>query len=177
MLAYVQAFINIVLRRSGPEDLPDSQFFLGLTLGVYILTQIPLGLVAYGLSDILLRTVSVSLLLLFVCVWVLLTLTGFQARFRRTVTALLGTSALLSALSTPFSLWRQAMLDAESGVAMPSTIIFAIMIWSIAIDGHILSRALSRPYGIGLFVAIGYFLLHTTILFEVMPDGIGDQPG
>jgi len=61
-------------------------------------------------------------------------------------------------------------------VAMPSTIIFAIMIWSIAIDGHILARALSRPYAIGLFVAIGYFFLNTTILFELMPAEIGNQP-
>jgi hypothetical protein len=90
---------------------------------------------------------------------------------------MLGTSALLSALSIPFSLWRQALLNTGSVPAMPSTIIFLIMIWSIAIDGHILSRALSRPYGVGLLIAIGYFFLHTTILFELMPDGIGNQPG
>jgi hypothetical protein len=57
---------------------------------------------------------------------------------------------------------------------MPSTMLFAIMLWSIAIDGHILSRALSRPFGIGLLVAIGYFFLHTSILYELMPGGPGN---
>jgi len=173
MLAYVQAFINIALRRSGPEDLPDSRFLLGLTLVVYLMTQVPLTLIAYGLNDVFVRTMIVSLLLLFGGLWVLLGLTGYRKRYKQTVTAMLGTSALLSVLSIPFSLWRQSTLNIESGAAMPSTIIFAIMIWSIAIDGHILARALSRPYGIGLFVAIGYFFLHTTILFELMPDGVG----
>jgi len=171
MLAYVQALINIALRRSGPEDLPDSAFLLGLTLVIYLVTQVPLALIAYGPSDILVRTVIVSLLLLFAGLWVLLRLTGNRARYRRTVTAMLGTSALLSVLSIPFSLWRQSMLSTESGVAMPSTMLFAIMLWSIAIDGHILSRALSRPYGIGLLIAIGYFFLHTSILYELMPEG------
>ena len=84
---------------------------------------------------------------------------------------MLGTSALLSVLSIPFSLWQQVTLEAGS---MPAIIIFLIMIWSVTIDGHILSRALSRPYAVGLLIAIGYFFLHTRILFALMPDGIGN---
>ena len=173
MLAYVQALIKIALRRSGPEDLPDSVFLLGLTLAIYFVTQVPLAPIAYGPTDLLVRTVSISLLLLFSGLWILLRLTGHSARYRRTLTAILGTSALLSVVSFPFSLWRQSLLGAEAGVALPSTFLFAIMLWSIAIDGHILARALSRPYGIGLFISIGYFLVHTTILFELMPVGPG----
>jgi hypothetical protein len=174
MLAYIQVLIKIALRRSGPEDIPDSGFLLGLTLAIYFITQVPLALIAYGLNDLLVRTVSVSLLLLFGGLWILLRLTGNSARYRRTLTAMLGASALLSVLSIPFSLWRQSLLGAETGVALPSTFLFAIMLWSIAIDGHILARALSRPYGIGLFISIGYFLVHTTILFELMPVGPGE---
>lgn len=177
MLAYVQAFINIALRRSGPEDLPGSDFMLGLTLVIYLVTQIPVGLILYGPSNTLVGSVAASLLLLFGFLWLLLSVTGHRVRYKRTATAMLGTSALLTVLSVPFSLWRQFMLNVESGVAMPSTIIFAIMLWSIAIDGHIFSRALSRPFGIGLLIAIGYFFLHTTVLFEMMPDGIGSESG
>jgi len=177
MLAYVQAFINIALRRSGPEDLPDSKFLLGLTLAVYLVAQVPLALIAYGPTGVLVSTVTVSLALLFGGLWVLLRLTGHSARYQRTVTAMLGIGALLSTLSIPFSLWRQSLLGAELSVAMPSTFLFAIMLWSISIDGHILARALSRPYGIGLLVAIVYFFLQTTILFELMPNGVGNQPG
>lgn len=172
MLVYVQALINIALRRAGPEDLPDSGFLLGLTLIAYVVLQLPLALVAYGPDSAVLTTIGVSALLLVAFLWVLLRLTGFQARFRQTLTALLGTSALLSFLSIPFSLWREATLDMEPATALPSIFIFAIMLWSLAIDGHILSRALSRPYAIGLMISIAYFFLHTTVLFELMPETI-----
>ncbi len=172
MLAYVQAFINIALRRSGPEDLPDSGFLLGLTLVVYIATQIPLGP-----GDVLVRAVTASLALLFGGMWVLLNLTGYRARYRRALTAMLGVNALLSALSAPFSLWSQSLMGTESSAATPNTMIFAIMLWSITIDGHIFARVLSRPYGIGLLIAIGFFFLHTAVLFELMPGGTGNQPG
>jgi len=177
MLAFIQAFINIALRRSGPEDLPDSRFLLGLTLAVYLVTQVSLASIAYGVNGALLSTLMISLVLLFGGMWVLLSLTGYRKRYTRTVTAMLGTSALLSLLSMPFGLWRQFALDIGLGKALPNTIIFAIMVWSIAVDGHILARALSRPYTIGLLVAIAYFYLHTTILFELVPDGVGNQSG
>ena len=35
------------------------------------------------------------------------------------------------------------------------------------IDGHILSRALSRSFGVGIAIAIAYFFLHTTLLFGI----------
>ncbi len=177
MLAYVQALLNIALRRSGPEDLPDSTFLLGLTVAFYLVTQAPLALMAYGSSEASLRAVAIGLVLLFGGLWALLVLTGHRARYRRAVTAMLGTSALLSAISLPFSVWRQAAADIGSGVAMPSTIIFGIMLWSISIDGHIVARAISRPYGIGLLIAIAYFFLHTMVLFEVVPVGVADQAG
>jgi len=170
MLAYVQAFINIALLKSAPEDLPDSRFLLGLTLFVYIVTQIPLGP-----AEVLVRAVSVSLLMLFGGMWALLHLTGHGARYTRAITAMLGVNALLSALSVPFSLWSQSATGAEMSAATPNTVIFAIMLWSIAIDGHILARVLSRPYGIGLLVAVGFFFLHTAVLFELLPAGTGNQ--
>lgn len=177
MLAYVQALLNIALRRSGPEDLPDSGFLLGLTVVAYLVTQAPLALIAYGSSEAGLRAVAISIALLFGGLWALLVLAGYRARFRRVVTAMLGTSALLSVISLPFSAWRQATAEIGSGVATPSAIIFAIMLWSIAIDGHIVARAISRPFGIGLLIAIAYFFLHTMVLFEVVPVAVTDRTG
>lgn len=170
MLVYVQTLLSIALRRLGPEHLPDSGFLLGLTLVVYLAVQVPLAWVAYGPSDAIVTTIGVSALLLIGFLWALLSLTGYRPRFRQTLTALLGTSALLSFLSIPFSLWREATLDGQPASALPNVFILAIMLWSLAIDGHILSRALSRPFAIGLTVAIAYFFLHTTLIFELLPE-------
>jgi len=172
MLAYVQALINIALLRSGPEDLPGSRFLLGVTFAFYLLAQIPLALIAYGPGSTLVKIIAVSVVLLVTGLWVLLALTGFKSRYLQTLVALLGTSALLSVLSFPFSLWRQATMLSELPPAAPIVVIFAIMLWSIAIDGHILARALSKSFFVGLLVALGYFFLHTTLLFELVPQSL-----
>ncbi len=170
MLVYVQTLLNIALRRLGPEHLPDSGFLLALTLVAYVALQVPLAWVAYGPSDAIVTTIGVSALLLIAFLWALLALTGYQSRFRQTLTALLGTTALLSLLSIPFSLWREATLDGQLPSAVPNVFILAIMLWSLAIDGHILARALSRPFAMGLMVSIAYFFLHTTVIFELLPE-------
>lgn len=172
MLAYVQALLSVALRKKGPEDLPDSRFLLGLTFVVYLLLQVPLGWIAYGPSGLLVSTIVVSVMLVVLSLWVLLALTGYKTRFRQSLTAMLGTNALLSALSIPFSLWRDITLNYESGVALPSTIIFALLVWSLVIDGHIISRAISKPFGIGLMIAVAFFFLHTAVLYQLMPDDL-----
>jgi hypothetical protein len=169
MFAYLTTFMKIALRRLGPEDLPDSQFLLWVTLVVYLLLQVPSGLIVYGATSILLLSIMISLVMLFVSLRILLTVTGYQSRFRQTLMAMLGTNALLTAVSLPVSVWRQATLTAEASAALPSTIIIAILLWSLVVDGHIFARALSKPFGIGMMVSVAYFFLHASVLFEILP--------
>jgi hypothetical protein len=172
MIAYVKALLNIIMRKLGPEDLPDSAFLLGFTLFIYLMLQVVLAVILFGPSVILIYTLVLDIALLTFCLWALLRLTGFQSRFRQTMTALLGTSVLLSLLSAPFSLWRQYMINSDSDVALPSTIVFAVMLWSLVIDGHILARALSKPFGVGLVASIVYFFLHAIVLSQLLQPGI-----
>ena len=171
MLAYIKALAYIAFRKLGPEDLPDSKFLLGITLAIYLLMQIPLGWIVFGMSIILVQTIVAELLVLAFFLWVLLRLTGYPSRYRQTLTAFLGTSALLTLLSMPFSYWRYMAIQLEGGAALPSTIIFAIMLWSLVIYGHIISRAMSKPFGIGLMVAVSYFFLHTLVLMNLLAPG------
>jgi hypothetical protein len=169
MLELLKAFVAIALRREGPEILPDSGFLLALTLAAYVALQMPVALLVFGANGDALRTILYDAGLLIVCLWALLWLMGYARRYRQTLTALLGTSALLSAVSIPFNLWRESPVTAVSGTGLPSAFILAIVLWSFVIDGHIVARALSRPFAIGLMVAIAYFFVHTTLLFEFVP--------
>jgi hypothetical protein len=169
MLAILKAYVNIAFRKLGPEDLPDSRFLLGATLAFYLVVQIPLIRIVFRSTDTLFLTRFVDVALLLVCLWVLLRLTGLGSRYRQTLTALLGTSGLLSMLSIPFNLWSSAVADLTPRPAIPSAFILVIVLWSFVVDGHILSRALSKPFVIGLIVAVTYFFVHTTVLFELVP--------
>jgi hypothetical protein len=168
MIAYAKALLNIILRKSGPEDLPDSGFLLGFSLAAYLSLQVFLALILFGPSVILVKTLALDIALLTFCLWALLKLSGYLVRFRQTLTALLGTSAVLSFISAPFSLWRQYMINIGSDAALPGTIVFAIMLWSLVVDGHILSRTLSKPFGVGLFASVIYFFLHAFVLSQLL---------
>lgn len=172
MIAYAKVLLNIILRKLGPEDLPDSSFLLGFSLAVYLSLQVFLALILFGPSIILAKTLALDIALLTFCLWALLRLTGFRTRFRQTLTALLGTSVVLSFISAPFSLWRQYSINAEADAALPSTIVFAILLWSLVIDGHILSRTLSKPFGVGLIASVVYFFLHAIVLSQLLRPGI-----
>jgi hypothetical protein len=168
MLAYLKALLNIILRRLGPEDLPDSGFLLGFSMGAYLFLQVILALILFGPSVILVKTLALDIALLLFCLWALLRLSGYQTRFRQTLTALLGTSAVLSFVSAPFSLFRQYTINQELDAALPSTIVFAIMLWSLVVDGHILSRAVSKPFSVGLIASVIYFFLHALVLSQLL---------
>lgn len=174
MLAYVRTLINIALRKLGPEDLPDSKFLLGLTLASYILVDLPLTGMVRGPSIVLVQIVALDLGMLITCLWSLLSLTGHAARFRQTLTALLGTSILLNLLIAPFSYWRQATVGMETQSVLPVIAIFSMVLWSLSINGHIISRALSRTYSIGLVIAVIYFILNTFVLRSLL---LTDSPG
>ena len=153
MLAIVKAFWQIALFRRGPEDLPDSQPLLLLACAVYMLVDIFVILALYpseALVPLLLADVG------FLALWsaAVLHLFKFAARLQRTLTALYGVGALLQVLASPLTL-------SSAGIPMNLQIAgsLIILLWSVAVYGHIYSRALTRPLGIGLMFSIIYFIV------------------
>ena len=169
MLTFIHTFWGIALRRLGPEDLPDSQLLLGVILIVYVCVQAPLIWILYGSSLVILQAILAQLFMMGVCVWGMLLLSGHRTRFRQTMIALIGTSALLSALTVPFVVWQKAVVAANSDLLVPGIAILVILLWSLAVDGHIFSRALSRPFVIGLVIAVCYYIISTSFMSEILP--------
>ena len=169
MLVLIRTFFDITLRRKGPEDLPASAFLLAVTVLLSIAVQVPLTWIIFGSGGPILPTLAIDLGLLVLCLWLLLRLTGFASRFGQTLTALLGTSALLNVVSLPFTIWNSSLPAAQPKPLIPSAVILALVLWSFFVDAHILARALSTSIFVGLLITIGYFFLHTTVLVEFVP--------
>lgn len=169
MLPILDAFLQIALRRRGPEDLPDSAFLLGLTGACYLLAQLLLAAPVYGATQALVHSVALDLALLCGCVWGLMRLTGHGSRFGRTLTALLGTGTLLSLLMLPFNLWLDGLSGSERPAVLPTVGILAIVSWSLVVNGHILARALSAPFTLGLVLSVAYFFLNYLVFSQFGP--------
>ncbi len=166
MLQVVQAFWEILFRRLGPEDLPDSRFLLIVTAVLYVLTQFLLAYVVYGAVSQLFPLVALGTALLVAGTWTLLLATGKTVRFSQTLTSLLGSGALLTVIAVPVCLW--SLNSQGGGQAGSSLVLLGIMVWLIMVYGHIFSRSLSRPFGVGLLVAVAYFLLSQVLLSETI---------
>lgn len=176
MLALLEAFFNIIMRRRGPEDLPDSQFLMGGALAAYLLTQVPVAVMLYGWSASALLAIVADAALLALFFRALLQLMGRVTRYRRTLTALLGTGALLALPQAPLVFFSQLATAAGQTPLGPTLGLLALLFWSIVVQAHIASRAMSRSFGIGLAVAVAYFILSYQLSMQFV-QGTGQNAG
>ncbi len=169
MLPIFDVFLQIALRRRGPEDLPDSQFLLLIAGLAYLATQAVLALPVYGEMLVITRSLALDVLLLCGLLWGLLRLAGHMPRFRQTLTAIFGTGALLGACMLPFNFWLDLAGASEKSAVGPRIALLAIVSWWVVVNGHIFSRALSAPFVAGLSIAVGYFFLNYLVFAQFGP--------
>ncbi len=169
MLSILAAFLQIALRRRGPEDLPASRLLLFAAGLVYVTGQALLGLSVYHSVLPLARSLVLDLLLLCGVVWGLLRLTGHVTRYRQTLTAMFGTGALLGICMLPFNYWLDVAATPDKPALGPTIGLLAIVSWSLVVNGHIFSRAMSLPFAPALAIAIGYFFLNYLVFVQLGP--------
>ncbi|HEY3515553.1 MAG TPA: hypothetical protein VGL98_00805 [Gammaproteobacteria bacterium] len=161
MLRLIFAFVDIMLHRRGPESLPSSRFLFWALLALSTVVDCAIIWLA-GESG---RAFVVSLLVTGLdiwFVWALLRMFNRQARFRQTMTAMLGAEVLLAMLQAPLvrPLVEAPPPDPQNPtMTLPGLLLLLTMIWSIDISAFVFSRALERPYLLCAAMVIGYFLL------------------
>jgi hypothetical protein len=96
VLQFLKVFVDIVLWRRGPQDLPSSMLLVAGTLIAYLLVS--------GISLLLDRSSSqgyfvflvLDPVLLMSWIWIVLKVYRREARYRQTIAAILGASALVT---------------------------------------------------------------------------------
>ncbi len=168
MRALFELFLAICLLRKGPQDVPVSPVLLRLTL------------LSYGISGVLIPLLDVDLLtalalavldiaLLTGLTYGVLTLGHYPSRFMQTLTALLGTGALLQLLALPLLfLLKQEAVNA-SAPAWLVLLWLGLLIWGIVIMAHILRHALSTSLGVGVLYSLAYVVLYWTLSGWLQP--------
>ena len=164
MLHFLKAFLDIVLWRRGPQDLPASRLLFWLTAGAYVAVSIaqlamldepPAAWLVYVFVDPVLLTGGVYLLL---------RLFGKADRFLQTATAVLGTGVVLGiALFVPVE-WviTTTGISPESTVA--GMIALAMVVAFALVTGRILKLATDSNMFTGVTLALTYFLVINLLL-------------
>ena len=165
MIKLLTVFWFILLKRSGQETLPDSNFFLGLVFVFYFLTQLISGIKVSDSIDMFLMSFVIDAV--FLAVWLRLLVEFFatQSYFRRSLIALFGTGGIFNIIASPliieFSKYMQSteMIE-ELQIPIWLTLSFLLVaIWSVIIMAHIFSKVMSKPT-YSMLVAIAYLMVN-----------------
>ncbi|SMF96003.1 hypothetical protein SAMN02949497_3382 [Methylomagnum ishizawai] len=148
----IRLFLDVALFNKGPRDVPASIFLLGLVAATNLAVALALALLDVDwLEGIAQSLVGIGLLAGFL--WIVLVLAHQTPRYLQTFTAALGCDTLISALALPLLVWSRWSGESRELVL---TVVTLLLLWQIAIIGHVLRQALSSSYALGLGLALAY---------------------
>ncbi|NND61249.1 MAG: hypothetical protein HKN49_13375 [Gammaproteobacteria bacterium] len=156
LFALFEPFIAIIAHRDGPDRLPASQFLLIIILIAHTLVY-ALGTHLSGSparETLLLPLVDLAAQGLFF--GLLLALMGLSNRILQTLIASFGVDTLFNFALLPIALAVGSQSDQLPPFLVLSWLV--LVIWSIAVKGHILHRATGIPYFAAMVLALGFVI-------------------
>ena len=153
MTSLLMLFVDMCRLRGGPQDLPYSQFLMGLCIACYALVGLGVSLLDQS-PGLALVSMAVDTILLLALAWLALWVRNNTSRMVQTVTALAGTGTLFGLIGWPIIAWLQSVGDeTPSSLAL---MLLLLVVWNIAVIGNILRHALELPMWLGSGVALLY---------------------
>jgi len=162
----LRTFFDIIVLRKGPENLPASSLVLLVAIGLFGLSHFVSAALVRDTQagDVVLGLASS--VLGYVLLWMILAATGHAGRFLQAVSATMGCGAILSILMTGAGTLLVSML----GQRITSAAVWAIIIWSVFVKGHIIARTIERERTVGALMALTIFVIQLGA-YRVMAAG------
>ena len=162
----VKLFVDICLFRKGPQDVPLSKLLLVLTLIFALLASALISLTEVGFFQALVQSTCATLLLVGYFAG-MLKVAGRSPRLPQTLIAALAADGIITAVAFPLFLISLAVPEWQAGV---SILLVAMMLWELAVLGHIIQQALGfSRLGPGLGLALVYTALSMRIMMGLFP--------
>ena len=152
---------DLCLLRGGPQDLPWSPGLLAALLIAGTALDVVVGNALDADGNALARSLLASLVVFGLC-WITLAMRDLRNRFVQAATALAATGIVftlaqggLLLLSGPFPESPASFTPAHTIVAW---LLFAVLLWQIAVTAHIVRHAADMRPGFALVLAITWFI-------------------
>lgn len=168
MLQLIRAWFDICLLRRAPQELPASNYLLGLALCCYAAVSLLVSTQSYEFPRALLLA-GVDLGLLVGFVWLLLYLQGKVARFNQTLSAMAGTGSIMGLVALP--LLVMASPETVSG-PVPASLVsvwLLLLLWNLFVMAHIIRHALSTTFLVGVGFSILYAVISMQVITTLFP--------
>lgn len=172
MLEFIKTLWQLCKLQKGPQDLPYSNRWLGLVVGINYTFMMIFIARSQGLGSALwssLVLVSVSLAI----VYLVLRWRRMQNRFTQTATALFASNILLSLITATLLLLTMSLAAAGSVAVMQGMaklIGFIMVVWTLTVAGHIFRSALSITLLWGVMFAVALEVIKA-VMFRLLIGG------
>ena len=162
-------FFDMCLFRRKPQDLPLSFDLLVVCIAAYTLINFLLGLnttsAIRAIQSSFLETFFISTITV-----IILKLNHHVDRWLKTLMAITGTGCVVSLFALPLFI-GVFILDAGSLLQNLVLMVYLILlIWNVAIMGHILRHALETTMGFGVLFAIIYIVMTSMLIGVLLPE-------
>ncbi len=171
MQQFLKVFLDIVLWRRGPQDLPNSGLLVVLTLVAYELVNlVQIALMEVSIAELLLYLV-VDPLLLMGGLWLVMMLYGRKDRWAQTVSAVLGCTALMAlVVSVPMVLLVGPRMAGNPPAAL-QLLALGLVIAFILVVGRIIQLATDSNLLTGSAIATTYVVMFHALAGAIRATG------
>lgn len=164
MLQFLKVFLDIVLWRRGPQDLPASTVLLVLVTAAYVAVSVIQLAMLHEIGSVWFVFVVLDPALLIGGTWLLLRLYRHPERFVQTATAVLGTGALLGLVVYLPLQWLLQVAGAGPESTFAGMAALALVVMFALVTGRILKLAMESNLFTGVAISLTYFLLINLLL-------------
>ena len=169
VLHLTRLYTQIALARRGPEEVPALPWVLVATGLAYLLLNLLLSTLLPATPDGTLPVIVFDSVLLLGSYFVVLQIAGRPARWRQTVSAVLGVQVvLLPAIALATSLFAQYKDNAD--LQLPAAIpLLVVGVWLLFVNARILRAATDWTLGLCLGLVFAQGLLSRLIELALLP--------
>lgn len=170
MFALFRQFLALLVFRAGPADMPEGwrpvfiagTWFLvvGLMLGMSSVTtqsDVP-GALGQSLWD---TGVDIGVLTGYSLLWA--RLRHHQRRVPQMLTALFGALGMLGVLFIPLMAWKPIDMTNPTKFGGWAWFVMGLFFWNLIVAGQIYRRTLVLSAGVGVVLALGYFVVSALV--------------
>jgi hypothetical protein len=168
---FLKVFLDIVLWRRGPQDLPSSKFLVIVTLIAYELIAALHLVVMHASAMGYFVFLVIDPLLLMGWIWIVLRLYNRPERYMQTISAMLGTATLLALLLSVPLLIFAGIDHLETRSALEQSLAVGLIIAFVLVAGHIVKVATDSNLFAGIAIALAYAIATNSVAAWLVGTG------
>lgn len=165
MLTLLRILFDIIRLRKGPDAVPRSFVLFFIVVTMWLAAVSLVFALVEELNQINFAVVMLTTAIGLASYCAVIISFGQKARLLQSMTSVIGCGALIEIMFVASNLVLSSLIG-EKPTILVTTL---ILLWSIPVDGHILSRAINRHWYFGIVVAMIVFILQYSIGLAINP--------